>query len=985
MFIAPPAPKYPMYYSSSAMFNNIRGEAQYNIEASNSSTRLGPDQSFVAPEGVYEARNVVAMALPTAHPSDPPAPATNPLAPTAHHPQTHGSGVRLSAVSIRHTPPPGSLEYNIQQAVASSAQANALNGSSSSSSSSSQTAQPQTKSRWTSSLFGSNSANRRNSAINIPNTSSGPSTATPVIDERKALSDPFLDPPDSSSSAASTLAPTDSHGFPLNSTGPASQPPSQKKKSFALSLASLNISNAKSSKALATPTDNHHILVSHQPAALIGTSVVPPDAIGTSPLLSNLYTTIPLDPHNSSNAGENADGLGILGLSQAGTPMSTLNSALFVGNAGPGGANGGSSASTNASSSPAVNTGKKKRPKSNLVKNNSTFISRTLVNDNLSRRLADRTLDPEPVIWANTGRSLQWLDFSTKPASSTAATIPRDQYLSKILFTKSHPLCHDVNPYTRSAHGVDVVVGMSSGDAIWLDSASNKYHRINKNGDVTAAAVTAVKWVPGSENLFFTLHANGTLVLFDKERDDGGFSYHGGLNYQDSRSTEAFRIVKSLYGDVPAQDENPDATLAEGSTPTTTTSGGNIFFNYKNKNSNDDDDGESDNTPRQFSSAKHNPLAVYKLSHKPLTSVEFSPDRQTMAITSSDGYLRFMNLGTEVVTDFLPSYYDGFLTCAFSPDGKYLATGGKDDLVTIWSVKRRAVVARGDGHHSWVRKVAFDPWNCDLSGTSVADGNEGAPGGATYRLGSVGDEGQLILWDFSPRILSRPKVQRKKGGAAGATAAAVAASTSSSSAVVQGSNRDSASMASLKPVMSEHSLSTGTVLNPAAPTSLGGIGGSATNPYVSRVHPFIAKDKVPQLTPAVQVTVRFSGKAADVPDPSNNAAGNGAGGPGSAPGSAGGAAGAAQQGNANGNAANGGANGGNPNTSMSAALMFGVDTTGGIVEPLTDLLFLEKTVVVASKDGKIWTWNRPSTAAATVPDAAAANGSGIVNGRYQQY
>lgn len=109
-----------------------------------------------------------------------------------------------------------------------------------------------------------------------------------------------------------------------------------------------------------------------------------------------------------------------------------------------------------------------------------------------------------------------------------------------------------------------------------------------------------------------------------------------------------------------------------------------------------------------------------------------------------------------------PSYYDGFLTCAFSPDGKYLATGGKDDLVTIWSVKRRTVVARGSGHHSWVRKVAFDPWNCDLAGTSAADGDEGVAG-ATYRVGSVGDEGQLILWDFHPKHYHDPRSNTRRG------------------------------------------------------------------------------------------------------------------------------------------------------------------------------------------------------------------------------
>lgn len=88
------------------------------------------------------------------------------------------------------------------------------------------------------------------------------------------------------------------------------------------------------------------------------------------------------------------------------------------------------------------------------------------------------------------------------------------------------------------------------------------------------------------------------------------------------------------------------------------------------------------------------------------------------------------------------SYYGG-LTCAcWSPDGKYVLTGGQDDLISIWSVVESALVARCQGHQSWVSAVAFDPWRCD-------DRN--------YRFGSVGEDGRLCLWDFSVGMLHRPK------------------------------------------------------------------------------------------------------------------------------------------------------------------------------------------------------------------------------------
>jgi hypothetical protein len=52
------------------------------------------------------------------------------------------------------------------------------------------------------------------------------------------------------------------------------------------------------------------------------------------------------------------------------------------------------------------------------------------------------------------------------------------------------------------------------------------------------------------------------------------------------------------------------------------------------------------------------------------------------------------------------------------------------------------LVARCQGHNSWVTAVQFDPWRCD-------DRN--------YRIGSVGEDCRLLLWDFSVSMLHRPK------------------------------------------------------------------------------------------------------------------------------------------------------------------------------------------------------------------------------------
>lgn len=78
----------------------------------------------------------------------------------------------------------------------------------------------------------------------------------------------------------------------------------------------------------------------------------------------------------------------------------------------------------------------------------------------------------------------------------------------------------------------------------------------------------------------------------------------------------------------------------------------------------------------------------------------------------------------------------------WSPDGKYVLTGGQDDLISIWCPSEGTLIARCQGHQSWVTAVEFDPWRCDEK---------------NYRFGSVGEDCRLCLWDFNVGMLHRPK------------------------------------------------------------------------------------------------------------------------------------------------------------------------------------------------------------------------------------
>lgn len=72
--------------------------------------------------------------------------------------------------------------------------------------------------------------------------------------------------------------------------------------------------------------------------------------------------------------------------------------------------------------------------------------------------------------------------------------------------------------------------------------------------------------------------------------------------------------------------------------------------------------------------------------------------------------------------------------------------GGQDDLVTIYNLSEQRIIARLQGHHSWVSVVAFDPYMTILPSLEQC-----IP--VCYRLGSVGHDTQLCLWDITDDIL----------------------------------------------------------------------------------------------------------------------------------------------------------------------------------------------------------------------------------------
>ena len=227
---------------------------------------------------------------------------------------------------------------------------------------------------------------------------------------------------------------------------------------------------------------------------------------------------------------------------------------------------------------------KRRKPKNNIIKSNSSFISRVIPHEALARRTSER--DPGGIFaFANINRAYQWLDLTSETLVEPMA---------KILFTKAHVMAHDINELTKSTSHLDLVMGTSAGYIIWYEPMSQKYARINKNGVIDDSPVSKIGWVPGSENLFLAAHYDGQLVVYDKEKEDAAFIPEETLpDEKNGVSGDHVRlhVVKSVTS--------------------------------KNQ--------------------KTNPVAVWKICNQRVNSFAFSPDSRHLAVVSEDGCLRVID------------------------------------------------------------------------------------------------------------------------------------------------------------------------------------------------------------------------------------------------------------------------------------------------------------------------------------------------------
>ncbi|KRZ76618.1 WD repeat-containing protein 20 [Trichinella papuae] len=348
----------------------------------------------------------------------------------------------------------------------------------------------------------------------------------------------------------------------------------------------------------------------------------------------------------------------------------------------------------------------------------------------------DECEDCKEKICFNVGRELYVYNYA---GVAKAADLSRP--IDKRVYKGTYPTCHDFDQTCTSTDNCELLVGFSAGQIQLINPFKKDTQVVNKlfNEDrlIDKSRVTCLKWIPGAQQHFLASHTSGFLYVYNVELSAGG-------------SLPAYQLFKQ--GD------------------------GFAVHTCKTKSS-------------------RNPVYRWTVGEGAVNEFAFSPDGHSLAVVSEDGYLRVFDYHSMELQGVMRSYFGGLLCVAWSPDAKYIVTGGEDDLVTVYSVLEKRTVCRGQGHRSWVSKVAFDPYTsqvfCSADSVLHLDSEEdlrtvnhcisrgcsfrGSVGGAssnrydkdsvssvsslcgvTYRFGSVGHDTLLCLWDLSEDDLKAP-------------------------------------------------------------------------------------------------------------------------------------------------------------------------------------------------------------------------------------
>ena len=176
------------------------------------------------------------------------------------------------------------------------------------------------------------------------------------------------------------------------------------------------------------------------------------------------------------------------------------------------------------------------------------------------------------------------------------------------------------------------------------DPFVGRYSRFNKAGIICSSAVTSIRWLPPSTpsspasmendwNLFVTSHADGSMIVWDKDREDAPFlpapSIVGSLSSPNRPTGKENDAIGSA---APARDKR-HAPVSESAAdePIDITVTRPIVVDNAKKGNTD----------------KFNPISHWQISKKSIYAFAFSPDLSHWSVVGEDGCLRIIDVGME--------------------------------------------------------------------------------------------------------------------------------------------------------------------------------------------------------------------------------------------------------------------------------------------------------------------------------------------------
>ena len=197
---------------------------------------------------------------------------------------------------------------------------------------------------------------------------------------------------------------------------------------------------------------------------------------------------------------------------------------------------------------------------------------------------------------------------------------------------------------------------------------------------------------PSGPSLFASAGADKTIIIWDLSKDDKSAKLHT-LTSKDAGPLQALAFV-SITKAVGGEEVVSMTRVAAGD------AFGKVFLW---------DLADPKKTPSAFAAAKG-----------PIHSLAFLPNGKTLLAggtepltdfgpAGSAGFIRTLNPASGEILPPAAKHGSDLFAIAVSPDGKTLASAGKDNFIRLWDAGTLKELGTIKGHMGWIRSLAFAP------------------------------------------------------------------------------------------------------------------------------------------------------------------------------------------------------------------------------------------------------------------------------------